>query len=220
MHARPAQAFDVVIVPGCPSEDNGSLSRCQMGRAGLAAILWRDGEVRDFIVSGGAVHSPFVEAVAIAQAMAALGVPRDRIVLETNAFHTDENMFFSLQLAHMLGARRLAVASNEGHAAWGCRMLADWGSESCAALPLDEVALAGFMPPHLAALQALRTVRVSAWREMEAREDEREGRTGQARPPSYLLYPMLAVLRANGSMWRPPAPKHPRIVRLSELALP
>lgn len=177
--------------------------------------MWRNGEVKDFIVSGGAVHSPFVEAIAIAQAMVVLGVPPERIVLEVNAFHTDENMYFSLQLARTLHAQRLAVASNEGHAAWGCQMLSDWGSESCAALPLDIAALEAFMPPYLEALRALRTPQVRAWLEMEPREDTRESHTGQGRPPSYLLYPMLAVLRANHALWRPPAPRHPRVLRFS-----
>ena len=34
---------DAVIVPGCPSEDDGSLSACQMSRAAWAAILWQRG---------------------------------------------------------------------------------------------------------------------------------------------------------------------------------
>lgn len=218
VRAPPPIPYDAVIVPGCPSEEDGSLTRCQLGRAGLAAILWRNGEVQDFIVSGGAVHSPYVEAVAIAQAMVVLGVPAARIVIEGNAFHTDENMYFSLQLARLLGAKRLAVASSEGHAAGGCRMLSDWGPETCAALPMDEAALAAFLPPFLPRLQVVRAPRVPQWQEMEAREEVRSARTGQERPPSYLLYPLLSVLRCNGALWRPVAPKHPRLVRFNELS--
>jgi hypothetical protein len=39
MRGAPEHPFDVVIIPGCPSEDDGSLSRCQMSRALWAARL-------------------------------------------------------------------------------------------------------------------------------------------------------------------------------------
>src|SRR6266436_4754403 len=52
-----AHPFDAVIVPGCPSLDDGALSPCQMSRAVWAAILWRRGVAASFITSGAAVHS-------------------------------------------------------------------------------------------------------------------------------------------------------------------
>jgi hypothetical protein len=85
LRTAPDKPFDVVIVPGCPSEDDGSLSRCQMARALWAARLWDLGWARHFITSGAAVHSPYVEAEAIAAAMAAAGVPANKIYLESNA---------------------------------------------------------------------------------------------------------------------------------------
>jgi hypothetical protein len=95
----PARPFDAVIVPGCPSEDDGSLSRCQMARALWAARLWDLGWARNFITSGAAVHSPYVEADALAAALAALGVPADHIYVEPNALHTDEIVYYSLRIA-------------------------------------------------------------------------------------------------------------------------
>src|SRR6478736_10236582 len=99
MRGTPPAPFDAVVVPGCPSELDGSLSRCQMARAVWAARLWERGWARNFITSGSAVYTPFVEAEALAAALVALGVPPDRIWLEPNALHTDENMVYSLQIA-------------------------------------------------------------------------------------------------------------------------
>ena len=99
-----------------------------MSRAAWAAILWQRGLAGAFITSGAAVHSRFVEADAIAAGMVALGVPAERIWLERDALHTDENMYFSLRIARALGFRTVAVASQKGHAAWSCRMLEDWGA--------------------------------------------------------------------------------------------
>src|SRR5438128_443276 len=99
----PAERFDVIVVPGCPTEGEGRLGRCLIGRAAWAATLWERGQAARFITSGGAVHSPYVEAEALAEAMTALGVPAERIWLERQALHTDENMYFSLLLARALG---------------------------------------------------------------------------------------------------------------------
>jgi hypothetical protein len=195
--------FDAVIVPGCPSEDDGALSRCQMSRAVWASLLWQRGMAGAFIVSGAAVHSPYVEAEALAQAMAALGVPGDRIWLERDALHTDENMYFSLRIARALGLRRLAVASQHGHAAWGCQMLADWG-QWCRALPVDLAAVvaAGALPR----LSPLRTPAEPRWQPLAVRERARAAQSGWRRPPSFILYPYIGYLKLNGQRWIPIVP--------------
>lgn len=199
--------FDAVIIPGCPSEEDGSLSPCQMSRAAWAAILWQRGFAGAFITSGAAVHSRYVEADAIAAGMVALGVPAERIWLEENALHTDENMYFSLRIARALGFQRLAVASQKGHAAWSCRMLEDWGQKGCGAFSVDMDAVLASHP--LERLRAVRTRPVGEWQPLAARERLLARRTGRHRPPSYFLYPMLGWLRINGERWIPFAPPGP-----------
>jgi len=199
--------FDAVIIPGCPSEDDGSLSPCQMSRAAWAAILWQRGLAGAFITSGAAVHSRYVEADAIAAGMVALGVPADRIWLEEDALHTDENMYFSLRIARALGFHSIAVASQKGHAAWSCRMLEDWGQTACGAFSVDMDAVLALHP--LARLRAVRTAAVAGWQPLAERERALARRSGRHRPPSYLLYPMLGWLRINGERWIPYAPAGP-----------
>ncbi|HEX8950728.1 MAG TPA: YdcF family protein [Polyangia bacterium] len=206
---RPTAAtrFDAVIIPGCPSEDDGSLSPCQMSRAAWAAILWQRGLASAFITSGAAVHSRYVEADAIAAGMTALGVPADRIWLEPNALHTDENMYFSLRIARALGFRSVAVASQKGHAAWSCRMLEDWGQASCGAFSVDMDAVLATHPRER--LRAVRTAPIGDWLPLVERERALARRIGRHRPPSYFLYPMLGWLRLNGERWIPYAPPGP-----------
>lgn len=206
---RPTAAtrFDAVIVPGCPSEDDGSLSPCQMSRAAWAAILWQRGLAGAFITSGAAVHSRYVEADAIAAGMTALGVPPDRIFIEPNALHTDENMYFSLRIARALGFAHLAVASQKGHAAWSCRMLEDWGQTTCGAFSVDMDAVIASHPA--ARLHAVRTAPVADWQPLAERERAIAKKIGRHRPPSYFLYPMLGWLRINGERWIPYVPPGP-----------
>jgi hypothetical protein len=212
----PTVPFDAVIVPGCPSHDDGRPSRCQVGRALWAAILWERGWATRFITSGSDVHSPYVEAEAIAQVMTTLGVPADRIWLERDALHTDENMYYSLAIAQMLGARHIAVASTRGHALWGCRMLNDWGRR-CRALSLDRAAVRDRRRrAPLGALEALRAPASSAWTPLTARERALAQLTGRRRPPSWILYPTLALMRLSGEAWVPAMPRPPRLVTWAE----
>jgi uncharacterized SAM-binding protein YcdF (DUF218 family) len=209
----PPTHFDVVIVPGCPNEDDGSLSLCQMSRAVWASLLWQRGVTGAFITSGGAVHSRYVEAEALAEAMTALGVPAERIWIEPNALHTDENMYFSLQIARALGWRSLAVASQKGHAAWSCLMLEDWG-QSCGAfsVDMDAVRAAGAREK----LAHIRSALARDYVPLSERERSLAARSGRRRPPSYLLYPFLGWLRLNGERWVPYAPERPTLSTWAE----
>jgi hypothetical protein len=200
----PTVPFDAVIVPGCPSEEDGALSYCQIGRAGQAALLWRDAWTRNFIVSGSDVHTPYVEAEAIAQAMTALGVPPDRIVLERDALHSDENVYYSRILAKQLGFERLAVASNGFIASWMCGLLVDDG-HSCAAIPMDLGLLQAYLPPYDTTLRALRAHRVDPWEPLDAREARIARANGHSRPPSFFFYPLHGWL---GRSHTPIAPAH------------
>ncbi len=199
----PARPHDAVIVLGCPSESDGSLTRCQLGRAGLAYSIWTKGWTKAFIVSGSAVHSPYVEAEALAMAMATLGVPADKIWLETDALHTDENVYYSMQLARKLGFVDLAIASNSAHAGFACSMMLSWG-HACVGLALDVEELETFMPAREPELRALRARRVEGWVDLEDREERLYWDTGRSRPPSFLLYPLLA----SGAGYVPIAPEH------------
>lgn len=203
MKGPPPRPFDVVVVPGCPCEDDGTLSRCQMARAGWAALIWERGWTRHFIVSGAAVHSPYVEADAIALAMAALGVPAERIYIEPEALHTDENMYDSLQIARLVGFRTVAVTGEYGGPAASCQMMESWG-QPCRALPADfEVLRPRLIAAH-PRLDPIRLPKVEGLVPLLEREKRRAVEAGRPpRPPSLVLYVALGLLRAQGTPWIP-----------------
>ncbi len=215
--ALQGRPYDAVIVPGCPSKPSGALSECQARRAAWAAILWERGLARYFITSGSAVHSPFVEADVLAAAMTALGVPADRIYLDRDALHTDENMYNSMRIAARLGLSHLAVASDLGQASGGCSMITGWQGR-CTPLNVERRPTYAKLEAAEARLRLVRTPPVAPWRGLQERERARERLTGRKRPPSALLYPWMWTLRVSGTLWIPHGPAVPAIVRWSDRA--
>jgi len=196
----PDPPFDALIVPGCPSRSDGSLSSCQTRRVLWAARIWDLGWTRHIITSGAAAHSPYIEAEALAAALAALGVPAERIYIEPDALHTDENMYFSMRIARALALKRLAVASEP--AAWSCKMLIDWG-QRCAAVTLDEDWVDRQYEAAARRLAGVRTPLVAPWAPLEEQERRIEQRTGRSRPGSLSLYLSLGLRRLSGKPWVP-----------------
>lgn len=201
----PAVPFDAIIVPGCPSAADGSLTHCQSRRAIWAAIQWERGYAHNFITSGGAVRSPYIEAEALAAAMTALGVPADRIYLDPFALHTEENIYNAWQIARQNGWTRLAVASDRGQAVGACEFLEDWHG-SCSAFSMD-YALVEQRLQSAAQLKSVRTqaVPTASFIPLKQREVERAQRLGRRpRPPSFVLYPLMLLRKALGfSSWQP-----------------
>ncbi len=208
----PPEPFDAVVLPGCPSEENGSPSRCQMGRAGHGALLWREGWTKNFIVSGSDVHTPYVEAEAIAQAMTVLGVPPERILLERDALHSDENVYYPVLLAKRLGLNRLAVATNGPVAGWMCSFMEKFGHD-CFFIKMDTDALEKFLPAYEPTLRALRARKTENWEPLSDRESRIAEINGYGRPPSWFLYPFYGWI---GASHKPIAPAHPEAQTWSE----
>jgi len=212
----PARPFDAVIVPGCPSARDGTLTRCQARRAMWATILWERGYAHHFITSGSAVHSPFVEAEAIAAAMSAFGVPADRIYLEPEALHTDENIYNGLQLAQLQGWHQLGVASDRGQALGACQMLEDWHRQ-CGSFSMDYTLVEQrLQAAHTAGidLARIRAPMAATFMPLAQRERERARAAGRSgRPPSFVLYPLMFFRRKLGRQpWRPFAPAAPVVM--------
>ena len=111
-----ATEHDVIIVLGCPNEDDGTPSPCQTARADIAVRLMGAGYGRRFITTGGAVANAFVEAETLATLLVERGVSQGDVFLEPQAQHTDENIYWSTQIMLQEDWRSAVVVSDEpGH---------------------------------------------------------------------------------------------------------
>ncbi len=206
-----ALPLDVALIPGCPSEPGGHLSMCEWRRVIWAEHLYSTGVVAGFITSGNAVHSPYVEADALAAGLIALGVP-DRVILrERQALHTDQNVAYSLALLDHRRAEEglrvgpVIVATDRGQARGMCSMVQAWRSSfpqvsSCLIAPIDD----GYAYSRM--MQGVPEVTTEAlpdWQPLSVREATMAEQSGYRRPPSFWVYTSQGFLNLFG-LSRPP----------------
>lgn len=125
-----AEPLDVVLVPGCPSNADGTLSKCQWERAAWAAHLWETESTQAFITSGNAVYNRYIEAEALKAGIVALGVPEEVVYTETQALHSDENAGFAIEMMDDLDMDSLGVATHVGHTGAITSMTRGWGHKA------------------------------------------------------------------------------------------
>lgn len=191
----------LALVPGCPVQEDGLLGPCLGGKVAWAFSLWEDGLVDGFITSGGAVYSPYNEAVAAAEGLIALGVPPDRIWLDPLALHTDENAYNAMLIAEALG-QDLIVASTGSQARGICAYVRSWGRE-CETAPLQYSRIGEVMAGPGIALAGVDPPVDPDFIPLEEREAARTAETGWERPGSVGLY-LLDGLRSTAGKPRTP----------------
>lgn len=104
---------DAIMVLGCPNEDGGAPSACQIARADLAVDAMRAGLGDDFITTGGHVQNAWVEAETLRDLLVMRGVAKERIAVEPQAEHTDENIFWSTRIMQTRGWTTAIVVSED-----------------------------------------------------------------------------------------------------------
>lgn len=112
--------YDAVIVPGIQFVEP-SWDRVLQLRLMWAKHLYDQGLTKYIITSGSAVYTPYVEAEIMAEYLVAMGVPRDRIILEKRAEHSTENLWYGYQLAKKKGFKAIALCSDpfQSKMLWG-----------------------------------------------------------------------------------------------------
>lgn len=161
----PSTPYDAVVVLGgmvdAPaSRASGALELTQSAERILcAALLVRAGEAREVLVTGGEVfpvEGDVPEAERLAALLVALGVERERIVVEAASRNTRENAARSAQLIRERGWSRVVLVTSAAHLP---RALGAFRAEGVApdALPVDHRAgdgRGGSWLPRAAALDA------------------------------------------------------------------
>ena len=106
------QLYDAVIIPGFPFHPDGKMNAIYRLRLAWAYELYLTGRTQHIILSGGAVHSPYVEAEIFALYLMEKGIPAEALILERNAEHSMENVFYSMEIAEKYGFEKVAVATD------------------------------------------------------------------------------------------------------------
>lgn len=197
---------DVAILPGCPSDPDGTVSECQWRRAAWGAELHARGVAPKLVASGSDVYNGYTEALALRAALVALGVPEADILTESQALHTDENMAYSKAVALPRGYTHFGVASDLPQVRGGCRQLRSYGLP-CTPLPIHYPTVMRRLEQGVPRLTTVPTPALQ-WEPLELREDRLAANQGRARrPPSMALYLQRGLLALVGVTWRPSPPE-------------
>lgn len=114
MDVAKSRGKSAIVVLGAMVLPSGQPSAAIVRRVRKALELYRaSGE--DFIVSGGNVTNPPEEAVVMCHMLAAAGVPKSQIHLESRSVNTIENIRFSKALAEELGFSKLQFVTDFYH---------------------------------------------------------------------------------------------------------
>lgn len=106
-----SKPFDVIIVPGIPynGEQKSSIMKIRLQ---WAKMLIDSGYTKNIIFSGSAVYTPYIESEVMAEHAVAMGIPKDKILIERNAEHSTENTYFGYRLAKENGHDNIALATD------------------------------------------------------------------------------------------------------------
>lgn len=114
---------DVVLVPGAEVFPGGHPSTYLVPRLDLAAELYHRGKAKVVVVSGASGPEVNHEVEAMADQMAARGVPQEHIVIDPQGWDTYASCW---RARHVYGVEKLTVVSQRWHvtrALFQCRQL-------------------------------------------------------------------------------------------------
>jgi vancomycin permeability regulator SanA len=117
--------LDVAIALGCPAGEDGRASACERCRVKSALRAYRDGEVANVLMTGGAAHSNAVEADVMAELAIARGLPPDRVEREPRALTTWMNLRYAQRIMKRRGWSTALIVSTADHLPRAQRF-ADW----------------------------------------------------------------------------------------------
>ena len=107
--------FDAIIVLGYKADSDGNPTPRMLARISEGVREYERGIAPRLIVTGGAVHNPFVEAQVMARTAEAEGIPASAIVLEPQAKDTIQNACFAVRIMKQHGWRSAEIVSSSSH---------------------------------------------------------------------------------------------------------
>ena len=113
---RRAESADVVVILGARVRGDGSPSAALVARVRQGCALYRKGDVRALILTGGGATGQVREAAVMRRLALEEGIPASALHLEDQSRDTGENARFVRPLLERLGARRVTVVTDGFHA--------------------------------------------------------------------------------------------------------
>jgi len=107
------KTYDMIIVPGVPlATDSLQWSRIMKARVYWSKYLYDKGIAKNIMYSGGAVHTPYYEAMIMAMYAEAIGIPKEHIYTEIKAEHSTENIYYCYKKSKKAGFETIALATD------------------------------------------------------------------------------------------------------------
>lgn len=107
--------MDCVIVCGYPANDDGTISYILESRIDKAIELYNENKVNYIIVSGGAIHNQYCEALVMYNYALKKGVKASHLLIEDKAKSTYHNMMYSKEIMLQYGLKTCYVVTNSWH---------------------------------------------------------------------------------------------------------
>jgi uncharacterized SAM-binding protein YcdF (DUF218 family) len=109
------QHFDTLIMLGFPAAADGKPSPEQRERVMEAVREFKSGRASHLIVTGGAAHNRWTEAMIEAELAREAGVPADAVLVEGRSTNTIENVWYAWQIMQAHGWTSAEVVSSPSH---------------------------------------------------------------------------------------------------------
>lgn len=107
--------YDTVLVLGCPTNADGSLSKFQKERMDTAIRLYQQQMVKTMIISGSNVQNNYYEAETMAAYALEHQVPKNAIILETKARNTFDNLKYAKEIYQAKHMTSIIVVTSPFH---------------------------------------------------------------------------------------------------------
>lgn len=111
---REEQKVDILLILGCPTRDDGSITSTMTYRLDKAIELDQKGYCDRMILCGGKAHNQYSEAESMRTYLE--GKVKAQLILEDQSTTTFENFKFAKKIIASLPSRRVGILTSNSHA--------------------------------------------------------------------------------------------------------
>ena len=159
--------FDAIIVLGTSADRDGNPTPVMLARVTEGVHEYERGVAPRLILTGGAVHSRFVEARVMAATAHAQGIPESAIFEEPQAQDTIQNACYAVRIMNAHGWRSAEVISSASHLPRAgiifSELPLEWRTHAAPPLEPKPAMEPAAYPWVVASVETLKTVRYLVW---------------------------------------------------------